>query len=192
MTNPDFSKIRERFGVVKSNFDLVPRYNIAPMQEVAVVFNDSPTELNSARWGIPDWEGRPHFNARAESVEKLMLFRDSFSKRRCLMLADGFYEWKEKRPFRFTTGSIFAFAGIYNENEGKRCCALLTTEASSYVMPVHDRMPVILGDSSYLEKRGLLKPYKGPLDCVELSKDINSSRADNPDLIRPKKSLLDF
>ncbi|MCK4907900.1 MAG: SOS response-associated peptidase [Spirochaetes bacterium] len=142
--------------------------NLAPLQLVPVVLNDGKREVSSARWGIvPSWArdrsiGGKLFNARSETAAIKPSFRESFKKYRCLILADGFYEWKaepgEKRKtqfvFRLKTGKPFAFAGLWNnwkDNDGSfhLTCTILTTASNTLIKDIHDRMPVILLSKFY-------------------------------------------
>src|SRR3954470_2782799 len=148
-------------------FDLPPRYNIAPTQWVPAVRLDPEgggREVSAFQWGlIPPWVEDPGIgnrliNARAETVAERSAFRSAFRHRRCLVGADGFYEWKQeygKTPYYFRLGAEgpFALAGLWERwekgEEPVESCTLITTEANSVVGPVHDRMPVILEPSSY-------------------------------------------
>ena len=148
------------------------RYNIAPTQPVAAVRASANGEgaarrvLTSLRWGlVPSWAkelaiGNRLINGRSETVLEKPAFRDSFRQRRCLIPADGFYEWKRsgksKRPFNFgmKDGDLFAFAGIWDrwrspEGQIVKSCAILTTTPNELVADIHDRMPVILPKASY-------------------------------------------
>ncbi len=149
--------------------ELSPRYNIAPSQPVAVVRSataGSARELGMAQWGlVPAWPGKPWtrgalINARSETVARAPAFRTAFARRRCLIPADGFYEWRSpsqgraKQPFyiRLEDGRPFAFAGLWEPGVGGTdldTCAILTTEPNDVVRAVHDRMPMILGSSDY-------------------------------------------
>jgi putative SOS response-associated peptidase YedK len=175
-----------------------PRYNIAPTQPVVTVVDDHVEELV---WGlIPNWSKEPKaiINARAETLDDRASFSDSFEKRRCLILADGFYEWrrvgKARQAFYFQKRdeTAFAFAGIWDRwRNGElwiRTCAIVTTEANELLTPVHDRMPVMLREESYekwldsrvspVELKKLLQPY--PSD--EMKSDPVSSRVNYPDI----------
>ncbi len=147
--------------------DLAPHYNIAPTQEVAVIrATAAGRKLDFLRWGlIPAWAKDPSIgarmiNARAETVAEKPAFRTAFKQRRCLVIADGFYEWqgtgKQKQPFYFQVdgGQAFAFAGLWEtwknpEGQLVETCTVLTTEANELVRPVHERMPVILPADAY-------------------------------------------
>ena len=160
--------LAERFDVEPDD-EWVPRYNIAPTQNVPVIRQhpDEPKRLGSQmRWGlIPFWAKDPSIgfkmiNARAETVATMPALRESLRKRRCLIPADAFYEWfkneKAKTPFCFTMAddSIFAFAGIWGSwrnPEGKaiETCSIITTTPNALLIDIHDRMPVILPDDAY-------------------------------------------
>jgi len=212
----DSKAIASRFGLSDVP-DLSPRYNIAPTQAVPVVFNDSPDALTYAKWGMPaNWSGARHplFNARAESIDRKPSFRKDFELRRCLMLADSFYEWKHpaKRPFRvfLKDGGMFAFAGIYADAMQKppedapdgdepppmlRTCCMITTAANPLVSQIHNRMPAILGEgqerrwleSGTDEAKSLLAPYdEEKMDMYEVLTKVNSARNDSRDLLERK------
>jgi putative SOS response-associated peptidase YedK len=151
--------------LAQSNFP--PRYNIAPTDQIPIVRvdpRDGKREVVMARWGlIPFWMKEkpkvPHINARAETVDKLPMFREAFSKRRCLIPATGFYEWEKredgKQPYRFTRKDLepFAFAGIWEfariEGEEILSAAIIVGEANSLVSSIHNRMPVMLMAEDY-------------------------------------------
>src|SRR5438093_9688886 len=168
---------------------LKPRYNIAPSQAVAVVRrvpDDLDRKLAMLRWGlIPAWvkdpaKARQPINAKSETVDKLPTFRVAFRKRRCLIPADGFYEWKQeggrKQPFyiRMKNGEPFAIAGLWEHWEDQdgqviESCTLLTTEPNELLAQVHNRMPVILDPQDYgqwldpgLQEAGGVKPLLRP------------------------------
>ncbi len=159
--------IAQAFEVANVPF-LTPRYNIAPTQLVATVLqkDDTKRQFQMLHWGlIPSWAKDPKIgarmiNARAETVAEKPAFRAAFRQRRCLVLADGFYEWqqqeKQKHPFYFRMSDDypFAFAGLWEHWEGQdgkviESCTILTTEANKLVCPIHDRMPVILAPQDY-------------------------------------------
>jgi putative SOS response-associated peptidase YedK len=162
-------------ATLAAQFDLAnvptwtPRYNIAPTQEVLIVLQRSPQANREAclhRWGlIPPWAKDPSIgnrmiNARAETVATKPAFRRAFKERRCLLLADGLYEWqrqeRRKQPFyiRLRDGRPFAFAGLWEHWEGSegmaiQSCTILTTTSNEVVGRIHDRMPVILSPTDY-------------------------------------------
>lgn len=214
----DVKNMRERFGVKDIMEWLTSRYNIAPSQEVPAIIADEETgrRLLRFRWGLkPYWSrdkamGSGLINARAETVDTKPSFRNSFQRRRCLIPASGFYEWKkegqQKLPYRIGLAGedLFAFAGLWDswvssEGENHQSCAIITTTANPLVAQVHDRMPVILPrDSEDIWLDGkmadlgllkeLLKPY--PADAMvlyEVSPRVNSPRNDEPGLLEPLK-----
>lgn len=179
----DLKTLKERFGIRGAAPALGPRYNIAPGQEAAVVLPGRSLEL--MRWGL----GGRLINARVET-------RRTFASRRCLIPADGFYEWSRspKLPYRFVLRSrgLFAFAGIW----GSRSFAILTTEAGPIVRPIHPRMPVILAreaeeewlDLSADARRlaGLLSPC-GRLACYPVSDRVNSTKNDDEGCVERRR-----
>src|SRR5450631_3537840 len=195
-----------------SNFP--PRYNIAPTDQVPIVRvdpRDGTRELVMARWGlIPFWMKErpkiPHINARAETVDKLPLFREAFAKRRALIPATGFFEWETradgKQPYRFVREDLepFAFAGLWEfariAGEDILSATIIVGEPNPLVAPVHDRMPVMLMPEDYDrwldpgmtidELRALLKPYDPFLmKSYEVSRVVNSVKNDTPTCIEP-------
>jgi putative SOS response-associated peptidase YedK len=208
-----------------SDEPIIPRYNIAPGQDILMIGNDYPGRLTEAKWGlIPHWSKDPKIgfrtiNAKAETLEEKPAFKEPFMRHRCLIPADGFYEWKEtpsgKVPYRFTLKdeSLFAFAGIFDlwkDDSGNlvKSVSIVTVEPNDLVKPIHDRMPAVLkkehedmwlGKASTSQLREvILKPYPAEeMRCYEVSSKINSSKDDMPEMILPakdsqKKSLLDF
>ena len=188
--------------------------NVAPTQQVAVVRQtDAGRECVMLRWGlVPSWAddikiGVSLLNARAETVATKPAFRTAFKKRRCLVLADGYYEWSgpkgKKQPhwYRLKDESVFAFAGLWEHwRRGEQVvdsCTLVTTEANELARQVHDRMPVILGPEvrdAWLDPeveepealQELLRPYPADLMRVDLVNPIvNNSRNETPACIEP-------
>lgn len=145
----------------------IPRYNIAPTQSIAVIrVKDSRRVIALMRWAlIPNWAkdaSMTQINARSETLLEKPAFKESFERRRCLIPADGFYEWKRsgksKQPFHFVMkdNSLFAFAGIWDcwkspQGQFVESCAILTTGPNELLRDVHDRMPVILRSDTYQE-----------------------------------------
>jgi putative SOS response-associated peptidase YedK len=201
-------KLAEEFDLSGSLPDLQSSYNVAPTQEVpAVVAGNGGRRLEMLRWGlIPSWADDPGIgsrmiNARSETVAEKPSFRRAFKERRCLIPADGFYEWQKtngsKQPyyFRMKDGRPFAFAGLWESWAGDgeiRSCTILTTDANHLVGEIHQRMPVILPSEYYelwLEPAvrepdqllPLLNPY--PTDEMEaypVSRRVNSPSNDDP------------
>ena len=189
---------------------LPSRYNIAPRQEILTIRNKKGRRvLSNLIWGlVPSWskDGRGCINAKAETLIEKPGFRESFRERRCLIPADGFYEWanteRGKQPFFFQLKScdLFAFAGLCmkwtSENGLVETCIIITTTANAVVAPIHDRMPVVLNPNSYdvwlsnethlcvLQK--LLTPYPAEqMKSHAVSKNVNSSTVDDESLIKP-------
>ncbi|MFB2935990.1 SOS response-associated peptidase [Aerosakkonemataceae cyanobacterium BLCC-F154] len=204
--------IADKFQV-KEVSPLSPRYNIAPTQQVATIFVNSETlerQFKMLRWGlIPSWAkdakmGAKLINARAETVAEKPAFRASFKKRRCLILADGFYEWHtengKKQPFyfRLENGEPFAFAGLWShwekgEGEPVETCTIITTEANELMSSIHDRMPVIIDSQDYEKwldpergKTELLQPYPSEkMIFYPVSTEVNNPKNDRPECIQP-------
>jgi len=196
--------------------DVIERYNIAPSQGVATVLNEPVKKLNYIQWGlIPHWAkdpkiGNKMINARGETVHEKPSFRSSFKSKRCLILADGFYEWKTlpggngKLPvyFRLSDAKPFAFAGIWDSwnggnSEPLRTCCIITTSANELISTAHHCMPVILPPSSYdlwlqpgvadiEELKGVLKQYPSEkMVMYPVSTKVNNVRNDESDLVLP-------
>jgi putative SOS response-associated peptidase YedK len=197
--------------------DLAAGYNIAPTQMVATVLHNldsNKREFQQLRWGlIPSWAkdsgiGAKLINARAETVAEKPSFRSAFKRRRCLVLADGFYEWQrqqgKKQPFyfRLQDGQPFAFAGLWESwrspaNEEITSCTILTTTANELLQPIHDRMPVILKPQDYdlwldpqvetpQPLQQLLCPYPAPaMTAYAVSTLVNNSRHNSSECIMP-------
>ncbi len=197
--------------------ELLPRYNVAPGQEIAVIGRanaQSPRQLKLLRWGlIPHW-AKDHridhklINARSETAATKPSFREALAKRRCLIPADGFYEWKKteagKQPFYFQMAdkSPFAFAGLWErwrspKGEVITSCTILTTPANARLAPIHDRMPVILSPAHYeqwlnpaVTDPQQLQPLMQPYDADQMthyavSQRVNKPGQDDPDCRAP-------
>jgi putative SOS response-associated peptidase YedK len=195
---------------------IAPSYNIAPTQTVAVVLaaGDGHRELRPMQWGlIPPWSTDPRdggrmFNARSETVAEKPAFREAFARRRCLVVADGFYEWRrrgrQRQPFYFAAagGTLLALAGVwarweYPGGEALESCSVLTTAANGLMSPIHHRMPVIIprsqrqhwlaapaADAATLEP--LLAPAPlGLLGMHSVAPTVNRVGHDGPELIAP-------
>jgi len=203
-------EIALKFGVTRFiNVDLHPRYNVAPSQSVeAIVRDDLDTCLEPMRWGFspsPQSKLAP-INARAETVAASLLFRNAFHRHRCLVVADGFYEWRKdgarKTPFfvHLRSSDPFGLAGIWclqRATEGTPIvtCAILTCGANELMAQIHNRMPVILlpgvrerwldANTDPGDLRGMLKPLPSEeLDAYPVSTFVNSPRHDSPECIR--------
>ena len=164
--------------------DLPPSYNIAPSQPIPVVPNEKKPALTFFRWGlVPSWSKDEKFggynliNARAETVAEKPSFRSSFRRRRCLILADGFYEWKKnpgasKTPYFISLKDRepFGFAGLWDEwisphGDPLRSACIITTEPNPLVKPIHNRMPVILPRESH---QRWLQPREGDTRALQV------------------------
>ncbi len=206
--------ISERFNVEVFDEMYKPCYNCAPSQDLPVITNAERTKLNFYRWGlIPFWAKDPRIgfkliNARAESLAEKPAFRQAFKERRCLIPANGFYEWTKdanKTPYRIflKNEELFAMAGIYEtwkDAEGRtiRSFSIITTKANPLVEKIHDRMPVILPpeheeawlkeeDESVLKK--LLVPFEpAKMEAYPVSKKVNSPKNDGPDIVLPESA----
>lgn len=196
--------------------EITPRYNIAPTQPVAVVPNDGKQRLDYFNWGlIPSWAKDPEIgsrmiNARSETLAEKPAFRTAFRRRRCLVLADGFYEWqkqpgsKSKIPMyiRLSSKEPFAFAGlweIWNSKDGSSIlsCTIITTEPNELMKDIHNRMPVILpedayqrwlepGEKSPAQLSALLTPFPAErMTAFPVSTLVNNPRNDTPQCVAP-------
>ena len=208
------SDLQMRFGFAMEPADLQPRYNIAPTQQVLAVTNDGERRGEMMRWGlVPSWAkdikiGNRMINAVSETAAARPAFRSAFRRRRCLVLADGFFEWrkegKQRFPLYFTprSGEPMAFAGLWEhwkspEDEWIRSCTILTTAANSFIEPVHNRMPVILSEETVplwldplTETPANLEPLLLPappelLEVREVSPVVNNVRNDHAGCIDP-------
>jgi putative SOS response-associated peptidase YedK len=206
--------IRRLFGYPEQpNFP--PRYNVAPTQPVPIVrLVDGQRQFTLVRWGlIPPWVKDPRqfsllINARGESVNEKPAFRNAMRRRRCLLPADGFYEWKDeggrKRPFcvRPKDGEPIAFAGLWEtwmgpNGEELETAAIVTTAANRELTALHDRMPVVVTPDAFdlwldcrkvdaMTATALIAPARaGLLDAYEVSPAVNRADNDGPTLIEP-------
>lgn len=210
-------QIESRFGVsVPQSYR--PRYNIAPTQEILALISEGQSRtLQSFRWGlIPHWAKDPKIaqrliNARAETLWEKPSFRDAVRRRRCLIIADGFYEWRQtpqgkKIPVyvRLKSKEPFGFAGLWetwNSPDGQtlKTCTIITTEPSELIKPIHDRMPVIVpreleelwldpSPKARAEVERVLRPYRAEeLELFDVSSAVNSPTNDGPECVQPKE-----
>ena len=214
----DPDDLQTAFPFIRLPLDALPapRYNIAPSQPVAAIANTDPPRLDHFRWGlIPSWAKDPSIgnrliNARAETLADKPAFRSALKRRRCLIPADGFYEWRKagsgKTPMyiRMKSGEPFAFAGLWEawSAAGDKTivsCAIITTTPNALLEKIHDRMPVILkpeayagwldpgeGDPGALAK--WLKPYPAAhMTAYAVSPLVNKPANDVPECIVPVK-----
>ncbi|HZK16790.1 MAG TPA: SOS response-associated peptidase [Anaerolineaceae bacterium] len=214
----DSEDLRTELALGQMPPDWEKRYNIAPSQDVATVPDPDNRDVVWMRWGlVPFWAkdpsiGNKMINARAETVAEKPSFRNSFKNKRCLILANGFYEWRKSGgqsiPFYFQLkgGEPFAFAGLWDDWENKgvssmpglpglTTCTLITTSANEDVRAVHPRMPVVLTKETmwdWLEEddpkilESLLKPLPaGSLIAYQVSRDVNSPQNQGEYLVEP-------
>ncbi len=208
------SIIAREFALLPENIVFSPKYNIAPAQEVLIVVAGGERRLIRCRWGfIPQWAKDPDagykmINARAETLAEKPAFKSAIRNHRCLVVADGFYEWKkegkDKKPLyiHLKSGRPIGFAGLYSywqtPEEALLCtCTIITTSANHLLEPIHDRMPAIIPAGSRAEwldpenrdeKRilPLLSPYAAEeMEAYYVSPKVNSPRNDSPDNIMP-------
>jgi len=191
------------FGLPAPPF-MVPRYNIAPMQPIPVVrlSADGTRECVDMRWGfVPRWAKDPSVggkmnNARAETVAEKPSFREAYRKRRCLIPANGYYEWKpeggRKQPYYIypSGGALFAFAGLWEQWNDLETCTVITTEANEKMAAVADRMPVIVSPAEYSAwlEGGEIPLRACPdtaIDIRRVSRAVNNARTDTPELLGP-------
>ncbi|WP_322793184.1 SOS response-associated peptidase [Bellilinea sp.] len=212
----DPEELREVFGLVETPTLWIPRYNIAPTQPVAVITDAARPKLDYMRWGlVPSWAkdisiGQKLINARAETIREKPSFRSAFSRRRCLIPADGFFEWKKpeggkKLPaepyyFRLRDGKPFAFAGLWEiwhspEGDELKTCTILTTDANELVGTVHQRMPILFEvDEAWTWLQplaadtllALLKPFPAEkMEAYPVSRLVNDPKQDDPQCVQP-------
>lgn len=213
-TSPE--QLRAAFYGLSVPDQVQSRYNIAPTQPVAVVANDEKFQVDFFAWGlIPSWAKDPAIgsrmiNARAETLAEKPSYRSAFRRRRCLVLADGFYEWRQepgkrsKTPMyiKLESGQPFAFAGLWenwNSPDGSniRSCTIITTEPNRLMQTIHNRMPVILPEEvfpAWLEAREtepaslqhLLAPFPAELmSAYPVSTLVNSPANEDARCIQP-------
>lgn len=205
--------IEDRFDVKVDPGQYTPRYNSAPSQSLAVISNANVNELSYYKWGlIPFWAkdkniGNKMINAKAETIMEKVSFKNPFKRKRCLVLSDGFYEWKkinpkEKIPYRIhmEDDSLFSMAGIWDtwkDKEGNliNSFAIITTSPNELMENIHNRMPVILekkDEKAWLKEtdtdflQSLLKPFPAKqMTAYSISKLVNYPKNDSPEILKP-------
>jgi putative SOS response-associated peptidase YedK len=222
--NIPFETLQQNFNIRTSTHDIIPNYNVAPAQEILVIIkHDNENNLEQLHWGlVPFWAkdisiGSRMINARAETVSQKPSFRNAFKKRRCLIPADGFYEWKgkkgNKQPYYVasSSGEPFAFAGLWetwadkesDEESVYKSCTIITTAASEGIREIHHRMPVIL-DTNFYEKwlNAEIQDPKGleiilqdglihDMKYYPVSTFVNSVKNNDPNCIKPIDNKYD-
>ncbi len=210
----DTKKLAEAFSGYEIPESLPPRYNIAPAQPVAVIANNGLHKLEFFQWGlIPGWAkdpaiGNRMINARAETLAEKPAFKHAYKRRRCLVLADGFYEWQKvnggKTPMyiRLAGGEPFGLAGLWEAWHGPDeslvlSCTIITTSPNSLLANIHNRMPVILPPFAYelwldpaehspAQLNDLLKPYPAEtMTAYPVSTLVNNPKNDLPECVLP-------
>ena len=210
------SDLADRFQFRSNGIKVTASYNIAPTESVLTIVSYKYRRPEIMRWGfIPKWQNSiqptyPMINARSESAHTNPTFKNSFSSRRCLIIANGFYEWikegKQRIPILFTLSSNqpFAFAGLWETRKDEKTdqiinsCTILTTKPNKLVEPIHNRMPVILSQETeslwldpmtnkYDKLSHLLSPYPAvEMKSKVVSQKVNSVRNNGPELINPR------
>lgn len=208
-------EIAERFAVESIITAPAPRYNIAPTQVIPVIRQADARELIGCKWGlVPFWAkdpkvGNKMINAKAETLATKPAFKYALAKRRCLIPADGFYEWDKSggqgasQPmyFRRRDGDLFAFAGLWEESrlldgETLRTCTIITIEPNELVADIHNRMPALLkpeDEDAWLAPQqqaadvlSLLRPYPADeMEAIPVARTVNSPSFDNVSCIQP-------
>lgn len=211
--------IAKIFQIDSITYIIQPNYNVAPTQDIAIVINDGKqNRLISSHWGfIPSWAKEKKtaysmINARAETIDTNRSYKDAFLSQRCIVVADGFYEWlkqdKVKIPYyiHLKSGNPMGFAGLFNnwvspEGEEICSCTIITSDSDELVKPLHDRMPVILHPSDFglwvnPDEHNkevllpLLKPFPSEkLEAYRVTPRVNSFKYNQPDNIQPLTQL---
>ena len=202
--------IKKAFDVDTVTCGIEANYNIAPGREVYAIVRQKDNRLGKLHWGlVPPWAkdlsgASKLINARAETLQEKPSFKRAFKERRCLIPADGFYEWKEKQPWYCApvTGTLFGFAGLWETWKGNdkavyRSCTIITTEASESIREIHDRMPVILNPETIKEwLNPATKEYEKlsmilkdgrvtKIRTYPISKFVDSPKNNSPRCIKP-------
>ena len=211
----DKKRLAEAFAEFEPPREIVPRYNIAPSQPIAVVANDGQNKVDYFVWGlIPSWAkdpaiGNKMINARSETLAEKPSFKTAYKRRRCLILSDGFYEWrknpdKTKTPMyiQLESREPFAFAGLWEswhsaEGDNILSCTIITTQPNDFMANIHNRMPVILPRQAYSQwldpaeqnpdqLQHLLVPYPAEeMTAYPVSTVVNNPRNESPECIEP-------
>lgn len=199
-----FSQTKSRKEVLEelAGIELPPlflkRYNIAPSQRIAIIQQENPSRAVESIWGLDNpHSGSPIINARSESLAVRPMFKNLLATNRCLIPADGFYEWKGRQPYYFhmPNKQLFAFAGLWRHDR----CVIITRSAYSTVRGIHERMPVILNSNHWNIWLGkdqsppLLSAIEGsPLIHHPVSRYVNSVAHDDPKCLTPVPSQTDL
>ena len=209
----DPADLQMQLDLKEVSAQLQPRYNIAPTQPVAVVTSATDRRVEIFQWGlIPSWSKDPAMasrmiNARAETIHEKPAYRGPFARRRCLVLANGFYEWKQlakgKQPhyISLASGGPFAFAGLWDhwtspEGDERRTCTIITCEPNELMAQLHNRMPVILDKdvmwdwlnpaATPVELKAMLVPYAKAMKAYPVSRLVNTPENDTAECLKPE------
>lgn len=218
--NIPLETLQQSFNISTADLSIAPNFNVAPTQEILTILkHENENKLVKLHWGlVPFWAkdvsiGNRMINARAETVASKPSFRNAFKKRRCLIPADGFYEWTgekgHKQPYYVTspTGEPFAFAGLWerwtdkNDESVYKSCTIITTAASESIVEIHHRMPVILDPKHY--EKWLDAEIQDAKELESVLKDgiihymkyypvstfVNSVKNNDPDCIKPIREV---
>ena len=212
-------RFTDLFPWIRPGFDPGPRYNVSPMTDIPAVINDGAFTISALRWGlVPSWSkdarvGSKMINARSETVRDKPSFKHAFQSRRCLIPADGFYEWQavpgraSKTPhyIRSKTDRPLMFAGLWDratiDGQILKTCTVLTTHANSMMSQMHDRMPVILPERSWRDwleetstdtlQRMLVPARENVLIASPVGAEVGNVRNEGPQLIEPVNEAAD-
>jgi putative SOS response-associated peptidase YedK len=203
----DYFTIRDKFGAVPVNESMHANYNTAPTQIAAVVLDENPGVLVGVQWGlVPSWSKEPKMtysmiNAKAETLHEKPAYRTLVKRHRCVVIADGFFEWKTtgktKQPYaiKYKEGT-FAMAGLWDEWKGEdgntlRTFTIITTSANKLMKSIHDRMPVILRPEDVAgwlhdADEDLLKPFPADeMEAYPISTLVNSPKNNRSEVLKP-------
>jgi len=207
-------EVADYFDIEQPSFEFEPSYNVAPTQDIIIINNIGVKQIVKCHWGfVPPWskelsDGYKMINARSETVAEKPSFKAAFRKQRCLVIANGFYEWQKEKNRKvpvyisLKSGKPFGFAGLYTvwispEGEKICTCTILTTESNDLITPIHDRMPVIIPrdkEDVWLDpavndidklKDLLTSVPSEEMIITKVSDRVNSPRYNSPDNIKP-------
>ncbi len=216
----DLPQVEARFAA-RFGGNFPPNFNAAPAQNLPVITNEDPGQVQLFRWGlIPEWAkeenvGYKMINARLEGITEKVTFRKIIREQRCLVLANNFYEWrgqgKAKTPFSIhpTDQELFAFAGIWNRwlnretGEEIPTFAIITMDANPFMRQLHDRMPAVLPaeeahrwidpKASFEDAFALLRPYDpARMEAYEVGREVNKATNNFPELVEPAGEIMKF
>jgi putative SOS response-associated peptidase YedK len=216
----DGDSLEKHYDLQDTGVHIMPRYNICPGEEILLIRQtDNHRQLARGRWGlVPGWAKEPGIgsrliNARAETVAEKPSFRAAFRQRRCLIPADGFYEWQAsgngKQPFwmGFEDRRLFSFAGLWEQWTDKHSgeyiesCTIITTEANAPIRKVHHRMPVIIDPTDYdiwlepcVDSTNLQRLFTAhdstDMTLYPVSKVVNRAGYDNKECLQPLRTMI--